>query len=191
MKTELRLSPYLSYSQYIAYNTGQYVKRYIYEEKLEGIYLEFGKDVATKLQVGFDTFGIKDIPKEREKKLECVYQEIPLLGYADGFSQEKDCIIIDEYKTSVNKWTQAMTDKTEQLTFYAIMSMVMFKVPLDKIRLRLYWLETYKDFDGSINLSGKVVKFETKRTTSDVIKIYPKMKKAWVGIADLCKAHLN
>lgn len=176
----MRLSNYLSFSQYNSFNNGTYEKYYLLGEKLQTKYLDFGKEVAEKLEQELETFGLP-IPDEREKKLFVNFQGIPLLGYLDGFSSKEE-IIIDEYKTGVNHWTQKKVDAHEQLDFYAIMVSEELKVPIENIRIRLHWLETFIDTDGKIKLSGRLETFETKRTNLDVLKIYPKIKKAWIGI---------
>ena len=63
-------------------------------------------------------------------------------------------------------------------------------IPLEQIYIRLHWLETCEDLDGSIFLTGRVEHFQTMRTMSDIIKIYPKIKKAWVGIEKLVDNYL-
>ena len=179
---------YLSYSQYSSYFKGQYIKRYLEGEKIENIYVTLGKKVADQLENGEKTFNI-EIPEVREKKLEYVFKGIPLLGYLDGFSEKE--MIIDEYKTGTKNWTQRKVDKHEQLTFYAIMISALYKIPIEKIRIRLWWLETFIDTDGELKLSGHVEHKETKRTKEDRNIIYPKMKEAWEGIKQLRFDYIN
>ena len=123
--------------------------------------------------------------KEREKEFLVDFEGIPLLGKLDGFSLKEDLAVIDEYKTGKHPWTQNKVDSHEQLTFYAIMVWKKLGIPLEQIYIRLHWLETCEDLDGSIFLTGRVEHFQTMRTMSDIIKIYPKIKKAWVGIEKL------
>lgn len=176
----MRLSNYLSFSQYSSFNQGTYEKYYLLGEKLQTKYLDFGKEVAEKLEKGLDDLGLP-IPDEREKKMLVTFQGVPLLGYLDGFSSTNE-IIIDEYKTGKNPWTQQKVDSHEQLDFYAIMVATDLKIPIESIKIRLHWLETFIDTDEKLKLSGRLETFETKRTSLNVLKIYPKIKKAWVGI---------
>ena len=202
-----RVKPYLSYSQYSTFNSSpaQYIRTYIYKIRLKSKYLDFGSLIGEALEDREKIFQNPSVemarelipcPTEREKKIEIDFEGIPVLGYLDGFWGGDIAIgrgetIIDEYKTSKRKWTQAMVDKSEQITFYAIMVSREFHIRIRDIKINLYWLETMEDIDGSVFLTGKVEKFETQRTTADGLSIYPKMKHAWDGIGELVTAHFN
>ena len=188
----MRIKKHLSYSQYQCFlsSKAQYIKRYVEGIKLDNKYLAFGKLIAKGLEDRKILTDIPDVlmarklikaPKETEKELEVVFGGIMLKGFLDGLNPGD----ISEDKTSKNKWTQKMVDSNEQLTFYAIMVSEKYKIPIDKIKITLNWLPTYEDTDGSIHLTGEKFSFKTKRTNMDKIKIYPKMKKVWLGIEEL------
>jgi len=173
----MRLKDYISFSQYDAFNKGKYEEYYLLGVELKNKYLDFGKDVHENK---IESLGIPK-PEIKEKELKIEFNGIPILAYIDGLSI-KDEVVIDEYKTSVNPWTQKKVDEHEQLDFYAIAVSQELKIPIESIKIRLWWIETYIDTDGNLKLSGRVEKFETKRTNLNVLKIYPKIKKAWIGI---------
>ena len=60
-----------------------------------------------------------------------------------------------------------------------------------KVKINLDWLSTFEDTDGSIHLTGEIKTFKTKRTTTDALRIYPKMKRTWLGIESLINALIN
>lgn len=180
----MRTSKYLSYSQYNAYFTKQFVKRYLDGVKLDTPYVNFGKEIANRFEAG-ETFGI-EVPEEREKFLKCQFGDVPLLGFLDGFSK----YVIHEYKATKNVWSQATVDRAEQLTFYAILVSENYNIPIDQIKIKFWCLETEMK-NGEIKLTGNVDKKETRRTNKDKLTIYPKMKEAWEGIGELCYNYFN
>lgn len=190
----MRIKQHLSYSQYSTFLQGKeiYIKRYINGLKLNSVYLDFGKSVAEHLEDRNKKAENEDIeivrtiiaePKEREKEIRQDFFGIPLYGKLDGF--DPDTFKISEYKTGTKAWKQSEVDKAEQLTFYAIMVSLEYKIPIENIPIDLIWLETYRDIDDTIHLTGKHQVYPTKRTQKDIITIYPKIKKVWIGIEQL------
>lgn len=187
----MRIKKHLSYSQYQCFNQSkeQYIKRYIEGIDIKNKYIDLGKLIAKGLEDRKKTKDQNIIlarkliskPKEIEKEIRIEFGKVPLFGILDGYDPGH----IKEYKTSINKWTQAMTNKSEQITFYAIMVSEKFKIPINKVKITLDWLPTFEDTDGSLHLTGEKFSFKTKRTELDKIKIYPKIKKTWIGIEKL------
>lgn len=121
------------------------------------------------------------IPVLQDKK-----EKIPILAIPD--SAREDYSEIYEYKSSTRKWTQKMADNSGQITFYATAIWLMCgKIPqnIELINLPV----TYKS-DGSIEPTGEIIRFKTKRTMVDIIKMTNRMKKAWSGIKELCEKEL-
>lgn len=187
----MRLNNYLSFSQYSTFlrSKEEYINSYINGFKRENKYMDFGKLIAYGLEERNEN-ACEDVeiarqlisqPKEKEKKVNALFYNIPLFGILDGY----DPGIIYEYKTGKNKWTQGQVDKNEQLTFYAIMTSIQEKIKPQDLKIKLIWLETFEDIDGSMHLSGQFKEFETKRTQADILRIYPKIKKVWIGIEEL------
>lgn len=196
----MRIKDYLSFSQYSTYNASEksYIKMYIQGIKLSNKYLDFGKHIGTALddrdfkgdhnqELARELVGPR--PDICEEELRETFNGIPLLGYADGTWKEQ--IKIDEYKTGKTAWTQKKVDKHEQLTFYAIMKHLQTGLPIEAIDIELIWLPTIEDTDGSMLLTGEVKRFKTVRTNMDMIRIYPKIKKAWIGIERLVDEYLK
>jgi len=193
----MRLKNYLSYSQYTTFMASekQYIKNYFEGRTFHSKYLSFGKRFAEAVESGTDDKQflevIAKLPKaqKHERKFLVDFEGIPLLGFLDGFTKGKE-FIIDEYKTGKVPWTQKKVDKHIQLLFYAIMVWKEYGIAPDKIRIRLHWIETCEDTDGTLFFTGKVKHFETRRTLKDIMIIYPKIKMVWIGIERLVDAYL-
>lgn len=188
----MRIKEYISYSQYQLFNSSKkwFIKTYIEGVKFSNDYFDFGKMIANGLKDRKEKTNNSDIilarklikePKEREKEIKVEFGKIPLFGFVDGYNPSS----IEEYKTGKDKWTQEMVDKDEQLTWYAILISEKLKIPIDKLKITLKWLPTFEDIDDSIHLTGQIETFKTIRTELDKIKIYPKIKRAWLGIEKL------
>lgn len=196
----MRVKDYLSYSQYKTYSTSKqaYIDIYLNGKRLDNKYLTFGKDFADDLEKEKMTIEMAEVysklPQvdEREKEFLLNFQGIPLLGKLDGFSRyRKHLVIIDEYKTGKKPWTQKMVDEAEQLTIYALLVHGNLKVEYKNIVIRLHWAETCEDVDGKIFFTGRVESFTTSRSQRDILKIYPKLKKAWLGIEELINNYIK
>ena len=94
-----------------------------------------------------------------------------------------------EYKTSVNYWTQKMADESDQITFYATAFYLRFKkVPKD---IELVQVKTrYGGDKGGIEATGEIVRFKTKRTTLQALKMQIRIKKGWKKIKELCEREM-
>lgn len=195
----MRIKSYISWSQFEAINAGKenYKKIYIDGIRRENKYMDFGKKISDGLQFRAKKTTDKDIlmarklipkPQHSEKELKVVWGGIPLLSRLDGLSL--DTTSIEEYKTGKGKWTQAMADKFEQITFYTAVVSRFFEGPPEQIISYLRWLETYEDTDGTIHLTGFVKVFKTTRTQIDLIRFYPKLKKAWEEIEEVINENL-
>jgi hypothetical protein len=199
----MRIAPkrdYLSYSQISTWRDGQgindYINIYIKGIRLSNKYLTFGsligkglecrneKATCRSIEVARELIPVPDVP---EKKIITDFHGIPMLGYLDGFI--KSPIIIEEYKTSKNPWTQARVDNALQITIYVILVSTELKIKPEDIKIRLHWLESIEGLDGQLMLTGRCKVFETKRTTLDILKVYPLIKRTWVGINELYKQY--
>ena len=185
----MRIKNYISYSQYQAFNSGQYEKIYLRGIKLNNKGLKLGKIFAEAMEsdeIRDDEIALIKLelptPKHREKEFRVDWEGIPILGSLDGFDEEP--LTIHEYKTGKTAWNQSKVDKAEQLTFYALFIWLTYKKLPEKIYL--YWIKT--DDNG---LTGEIKVFETQRSMKDFIKLYPKLKKAWIGIEEIINNYLN
>ncbi len=189
----MRIKDYLSFSQFSLFKLSpeRYKRVYIDGIRMKSKYMDFGSKIATALETAVakdsdDKLAIKLLPKAQEHEREFLvkFEGIPLFGKLDGFTKKNE-LIIDEHKTGKNKWTQVMVNNSEQLTFYAIMVSKFYSTPIESIRIRLHWIETFEDTDGAIHLTGQMLTFETRRTMRDLLNIYPEIKKVWEGIEQL------
>ncbi len=179
----MRIKPYISYSQMIAFESGQYKRIYIDGYKLDNQGIRLGKKFAEFLEGKEnepDEFfeeakSLLPVPEEREKVITELWDSIPIMAILDGFDSD---LSIHEYKTGKTKWTQNIVDKAGQLTFYACAVYIHTgKLPS---KITLYWLPAENG-----KLIGDIQVFETSRTMTDIIKFYPRVKKAWIGIEKL------
>ncbi len=118
--------------------------------------------------------------------LEDKKEQIPILALPD--TAIPDYTAFKEYKTSVRRWTQRMADESGQITFYATAIWLAKGFIPDDIELVNAQVE-YLD-DGRIQPTGDILRFSTKRSMIDVIKMTSRIKKAWAGVDDLCKKEL-
>jgi hypothetical protein len=200
----MRIKERLSYSQFSTYLSGEnaYIKRYFEGVRLENKYLSFGSMIAEGLEFREAPTRNKDIliarklipcPQYREKEINADFGSVPLTGKMDGF-WDKEQFLIEEYKTGKggkNAWTQSKVDKHFQLIFYVIMISKIYGIPPEKIRVRLYWLETYEDTDGELHLTGQKRTFEAIFTQDDIIGSYPIIKRVWEGIEALTNKYAS
>src|SRR3990167_1037027 len=98
-----------------------------------------------------------------------------LMGVLDRFNPRK--LALFERKTG-KKWTQKRVDNLGQIDFYDYMVWLKYGKPLKEIHL--FWIETKEDDYGDIVPTGKFKLFNTKRTTEHRLKIYSRIKSAWI-----------
>lgn len=114
-------------------------------------------------------------------------QNIPLLAVPD--TAKADYSAFKEYKTSVRKWTQKMADESGQITFYATaIWIVTGKIPED---IELVNVCVEYDQDGRLQPTGEILRFKTKRTMVDIIKMTGQIRRTWEEIKKLCVAELT
>jgi len=111
---------------------------------------------------------------------------IPLLAKPDSSTAEYDAFY--EYKTSVKKWTQKMSDESGQITFYATaIWLATGKIPQS---IELVNVQVAYQSDRSLAPTGEMFRFPTKRTMTDIIKMTARIRKNWSGIKKLCEREL-
>ena len=190
---------YISWSQYSLWKRSKktYIEYYIYGEgKYDSDAMRLGKKVADRMETGeeSDSMDIEQvamfIPESpvREHPIEVNFHGVPLFGKLDGFNPKNKRKIIREIKTG-KKWTQAMADKTEQLTFYAML--VLGKYGELPHKMFLDWAPTERNDKGKLELTGEVKIFETKRTMQDVLLLYAKVKRVWEEIQEMSEKEYN
>jgi len=187
--------PYLSYSQLVLWERDKELYRRVYFDGIkqpENQYLKVGKDLATRLETGIETdnkmieYLALFMPKYPKIEFEIMvnWEEIPVLGKLDGFDIRHR--IIGEFKTGKN-WSQSRVDKSDQLTFYAMLVWLKYKkLPLG---IRLHWAKTEIDENGRLQINGDIKTFKTIRTLSDIILLRGRIVECWKSIQEMCRKY--
>ena len=177
----------------------KYITQYIYQEKqrisrnmaygsLMAESLEndesSGDPVLDLMMARIPKFELRDVAFEAE--LKDGKKTITLLCKPD--TMKKDMSAFKEDKTSTRAWTQKMADESGQITFYATgMWLRTGKIPQD---IELICVVVRYNPDGSLTPTGEMLRFRTKRSMVDIIKMTSRIKKAWTGINKLCNSEL-
>lgn len=113
-------------------------------------------------------------------------ERIPILAKPD--TTKADYSAFKEYKTSVRKWTQKMCDESGQVSFYATaIWLTTKKIPTD---IEFAVAELRYDEAGRLEPTGNILRFRTRRTMSDVIKMTARVRRTWDGIGKLVDSEL-
>lgn len=182
---------YLSFSRLKCWEQSKelYYKRYILGERYTNKFMEFGSWFADLLESKKKTDNprierlklfLPEYPK-REEEIRVKYMGISLLAKPDGINWKKK--LIGEFKTG-KQWTQGMADKSDQLTFYA---MVCWILKGKLFKTQLHWIATIEMEDGGIDITGFAETFKTERTIKDFLLFWPRIERAWAGINKLTK----
>lgn len=198
--------PYLSWSQFnlFEHSPEKYRKVYFAGKRYDNEAMQIGSivDKAIEKQETDDKMiahlmnFIPKYPKRqfeipalsKNKKVNMGYLKplyfsgIPVYGVLDGFKPKP--ITIGELKTGV-KWTQSMVDHSDQITFYDMLVFAKFGSLAKDIFL--HWAKTQIDENGNVRLLGDVQTFRTERNMTDIVRLYARMKRAWIGIYQMAK----
>lgn len=188
----MRLRSYISFSQLQCYERGKeyYIRRYLQGEEFENKYTIFGKKLHEALLKPTKDKAIEQIklflpeyPK-REITIKATVEKIPLLGRLDGLDIKRRNF--GDWKTG-KRYTQNQADKNDQLTFYWLLLWKKYKwIPKQAF---IHHIETAEA--DEIYATGKIQTFETHRTMSDMLLLFGRIKRAWVGIEKLVTEHLG
>ena len=120
------------------------------------------------------------------KKTNAEPETIRVLAKPD--SAKEDYTAFLEYKTSTRFWTQKMADDSAQITFYATtiwLAKGFIPQDIELVNVHVEYLP-----DGQLQPTGEILRFPTKRTMVDIIKMTARIKRAWHGIKALCEHEL-
>ena len=186
---------YLSWSQMNLFERSpiDYTAVYLYGENNTNPRMELGKIVAEMLEKGEENadknleFYRLFLPQYpfKEFDVKANLGDIIIYGKLDGWDPKKN--EVGEYKTG-SKWTQKMADETGQLSFYALLLYLKYKIKPEELRMRLFWMPTIIDPYEGLKLTGDLKIFETRRTMTDLIDIMGRARRAWQGIISLCRS---
>jgi hypothetical protein len=187
---------YLSYSAFSLWQKDKGAfrrKYYLGEPSFETWETIFGKTIAERLEKGDKIDGVEQVPiAEYRIELDLV-PGLRLLGYLDGFDDEK--LKITEFKTGhlspdgKAPWDKLKVRRHKQLVFYAML--VLLKFGKFNPWVTLQWLETkFKNksvvFDGhelvseskELELTGlvktfkrRICKWEIEKLKEEVLKV--------------------
>ena len=186
----MRVRSYLSYSQLIAFEKGEYVKKYLQGINFESKYQRFGKEFHEALTKDTKDKNIEKLKlflpdyKDREIPITTEIEGIPILGIIDGLNRGKREFC--DYKTG-KKYTQSIADKLDQITFYYIL--LWKKYGWIPKRSFVHWIETIEDEE--LRFTGKIRTFETHRTIKDMLLLFGRIKRSFKGIEKLCNKEFS
>lgn len=174
---------YLSYSQLMLWERSpkEYERIYIKGEDYPvNQYMKLGSKVAAQLEKGVEVGDrlieqfrvLTPAYKRREHKI-TAKGEFTLLGILDACDIGRKCRL-GEYKTG-KKFTQKMTDDSDQITFYNMLLYLTRGKLFDENYI--HWAET-KLNENKIELTGNITTFATKRTIFNVLALYSRCRKA-------------
>lgn len=193
--------PYLSFSQMALFemSPARYASQYIWnEEQHTSKNMAYGSLFAEGLESGEATGDpMLDVMASRIPKFEMMdvafesdlpdgKETIKILSKPDTY--RADGTAFKEYKTSVRNWTQKMADDSGQITFYAMgfylrHGVIPSDIELVNVRVAYTGVNTLEP-------TGDMLRFPTKRSMVDVIKMTGRAKRAWGGIKALCEREL-
>lgn len=205
--------PYLSQSQLVLFEQSpeKYLERYLDDKQMRANKnMLYGSKLANGLENDEATgdplldmmmakmpkFERMDLPVEDSRGTEVSYRKgktahipilwdgkvaIPLLALPD--TATSDYRAFKEYKSSVKKWTQEQVDESAQVTFYATAIHCATGFIPDDIEL-VCVIVAYED-DGSLQPTGEMYVYKTKRTMVDILKMRKRIKKCWRSINEL------
>jgi hypothetical protein len=191
---------HLSWSQMIMVEKSPetYKKVYIHDMKIINKGIILGKEISECLENDELTGNpVRDLvltkfPKldkmelELNTEIEVKGKKIELLSYLDTCSNDYNEFY--EYKTGSTKWSQKKVDELGQITFYCVVIYELTgKIPN---KIKLYYAPSQQLPNGKVELTGKIIEFETKRDTIDIIKMRLRMLKAWEKIQEITKEEL-
>ena len=181
--------PYISFSQLALWerNSEEYRRIYFYGgERPETAEMELGAAFHKDMEIGKRSKILRKFPKypKCEYKMGTILQTpigaVPLLAKLDNYNPNQR--VIADLKTGA-KWTQAMADQSDQLTFYALVYLIRIgKFPI----LRIHWAQTVHE-KGRIRLTGHTATFETTRSLHRIHLIRNRAIEAWRGINRMAK----
>ena len=192
---------YLSFSQLALFEMSpeKYAEQYLYNQKQRvSRNMHYGSQLAKGLEdeefTGdplLDLMASK-LPKYElmDKPIEAVLkngkEKIPLLAKPD--SSKKDYSAFYEYKTSTRKWTQKMADESGQITFYTtVIWLKTHKIPQN---IELICIPTRYTETGALEPTGDITRLPTTRHMTHIINMTGRIRKAWLGINELCEKEL-
>ena len=185
---------HISWSQISSLNWSveQYKQSYIYNRRQDSIYLTFGKIFHEALE-----HRDKEVPKhlqlirnqipeteQSEIEMTAEIDNIPILGYFDGFNNSNEII---EYKTGK---TQNLKSWKSQLSLYSLLYYQNYnKLPKN---VKLYYCRTqFNENEQLVFAPDKVQAFDFDIKLKDIMETINQIKKAYKEIKQICEFERN
>ena len=159
-------------------------------------YIKFGKRLGKELESGsisvdtkffFSKFGLLE-PGEYEKKYLVNYEGVPIVAYVDKI--EQNGLVVHEYKTATQIWTDEKCKKHLQPELYCALISLSNDKFIDR-EVKLYVFETIEGKSGSLYFSGNFKAVERICTTEQQYKILEWVVERAVIISDYYKKWLK
>lgn len=131
--------------------------------------MKIGIDVGERIVSDPTFLPTLERPEIYEQNLIANLGGVNITGHIDGFSPSIPAIC--EYKTSTNhsRWDQKKVDEWGQISFYCLLVYIHYKIPPEKLRLRLWAIPITEHGDFSWTANEPKM-FSTKRTMLDILK---------------------
>jgi hypothetical protein len=127
----------------------------------------------------------------QQYKVTAEYKGIPLVGIFDQWDPYGDRKRLADDKTGKNPWTKKKADETGQLTMYATLLYLTEGIKPEDIDFGIRWLPTVQNADLSITFAKpfEIKYFNTKRKTSDVLKMLKRIENVWEAMIKYTEGH--
>ena len=169
-------------------------------EKLDSMYLRFGKSFAKSVEDGTYKKDFPDLPiySVVEQEIRVDVNGVPILSFMDSYDPINNVFL--EYKTGKHPWDRAKVQKHGQLIFYATALYAQFgKMPE---YCDLVWLETkesseakktglYNGEDKKLEFTGQMKPFRRNFHFQEVEKMQARILKNAIEISDAYKEFIS
>jgi hypothetical protein len=171
------------------YNPESWYETYILGKRQRSKEMDFGSMIDKRLET--DPTFLPEVPRcpLLQHEMKCVFNGIHVVGKPDALDIDK--FILRDFKTGKQKWDRKRADDSLQLTFYLLLVYIKYKIPPEKFRCYIDWLETKESGDFTIGFVDgmKVKTFETKRTMRDLLSLGVKIKEVIKEMESYALAH--
>jgi hypothetical protein len=159
------------------YNPEKWYETYILGKKQSSKEMDFGSAIDKRLET--DLTFLPEVPRcpLLQHEMRCVFNGVHLIGKPDAL--DLDNFILRDFKTGKQKWDKKRANDSLQLTFYLLLIYITYKIPPEKFKCYIDWLQTKETGDFKISFVDdmKVKTFETKRKMGDILSLGVLIKK--------------
>lgn len=179
-----------SMNAFLEYDKEKWYKQFVLGERTPpNPVMQIGIECGDRLITDSNFLKTLERPEIYEHNLSASLGDgVNITGHIDGWSPSIPAIC--EYKTSTNhsRWDQKKVDEWGQLTFYCLLVYIHYKIPPEKLRLRL-WSIPIKEFGDFTWEAQTPICFTTKRTMIDIVKFGKLIKDTHKEMQDYVKSY--